>query len=384
VHALLDGRDVDQRSALRYIRPLEEKLAALSITGRDYRIASGGGRMVTTMDRYGADWQVVEKGWKAHVLGVGRSFPSASEAVNTYYEEEPEMTDQYMDSFVVVDDKGPVGTIEDGDGVVCFNFRGDRAIEISRAFEEQDFKEFDRIRVPQTFYAGLMRYDGDALIPKNYLVEPPVIDNTLGEYFCSTKITSYSVSETQKFGHVTYFWNGNRSGYIDESLEKYEEITSDKVAFDLKPWMKAGEITDKVVDAIESGKYKFIRLNYPNGDMVGHTGMVPAIRIAVETVDLCLNRILRALKKAGGIAVVTADHGNADCMWTRKNGKITPMVSHTLSPVPFIIKDYSGLNNFELTGVENPGLSNVAATLCTLLGLEPPEKYDASLVKLAK
>jgi 2,3-bisphosphoglycerate-independent phosphoglycerate mutase len=384
VHALLDGRDVDQRSALRYIRPLEEKLAALSITGRDYRIASGGGRMVTTMDRYGADWQVVEKGWKAHVLGVGRSFPSASEAVNTYYEEEPEMTDQYMDSFVVVDDKGPVGTIEDGDGVVCFNFRGDRAIEISRAFEEQDFMEFDRIRVPQTFYAGLMRYDGDALIPKNYLVEPPVIDNTLGEYLCSTKITSYSVSETQKFGHVTYFWNGNRSGYIDESLEKYEEITSDKVAFDLKPWMKAGEITDKVVDAIESGKYKFIRLNYPNGDMVGHTGMVPAIRIAVETVDLCLNRILRALKKAGGIAVVTADHGNADCMWTRKNGKITPMVSHTLSPVPFIIKDYSGLNNFELTGVENPGLSNVAATLCTLLGLEPPEKYDASLVKLAK
>jgi 2,3-bisphosphoglycerate-independent phosphoglycerate mutase len=384
VHALLDGRDVDQRSALRYIRPLEGKLAALSETGRDYRIASGGGRMVTTMDRYGADWQVVEKGWKAHVLGVGRSFSSASGAVSTYYDEELDMTDQYMDSFVVVDDIGPIGTIEDGDGVVCFNFRGDRAIEISRAFEEQDFKEFDRIRVPQTFYAGLMRYDGDALIPKNYLVEPPVIDNTLGEYLCDTKITSYSVSETQKFGHVTYFWNGNRSGYIDESLEKYEEITSDRVAFDLKPWMKAGEITDKVVDAIESGKYKFIRLNYPNGDMVGHTGMVPAIRIAVETVDLCLNRILRALKKAGGIAVITADHGNADCMWTRKNGKITPMVSHTLSPVPFIIKNYSGSNNFVLTDVENPGLSNVAATLCTLLGLEPPEKYDASLVKLAK
>jgi 2,3-bisphosphoglycerate-independent phosphoglycerate mutase len=384
VHTLLDGRDVDQRSALRYIQPLEEKLAALSINGRDYQIASGGGRMVTTMDRYGADWQVVENGWKAHVLGIGRAFSSASEAVSTYYEEEPEMTDQYMDSFVVVDDKGPVGTIEDGDGVVCFNFRGDRAIEISRAFEEPDFKEFDRVRVPHIFYAGLMRYDGDALIPKNYLVEPPVIDNTLGQYLCSSQITSYSVSETQKFGHVTYFWNGNRSGYIDEGLEKYEEITSDRIAFDLKPWMKAGEITDKVVEAIESGKYKFIRLNYPNGDMVGHTGMVPAIRIAVETVDLCLNRILRALKKAGGVAVITADHGNGDCMWTRKNDKITPMVSHTLSPVPFIIKDYSGINNFQLTGVENPGLSNVAATLCTLLGLEPPEEYDASLVKLAK
>ncbi|MGB3225377.1 MAG: 2,3-bisphosphoglycerate-independent phosphoglycerate mutase [Desulforhopalus sp.] len=384
VHTLLDGRDVDQRSALRYIQPLEEKLAAISRNGRDYRIASGGGRMVTTMDRYGADWRVVENGWKAHVLGVGRPFYSASEAVGTYYEEEPEMTDQYMDSFVVVDDKGPVGTIEDGDGVVCFNFRGDRAIEISRAFEEPDFNEFDRVRVPQIFYAGLMRYDGDALIPKNYLVEPPVIDNTLGKYLCSSNITSYSISETQKYGHVTYFWNGNRSGYIDKSLEKYEEITSDRIAFDLKPWMKAGEITDKVVDAIESGKYKFIRLNYPNGDMVGHTGMVPAVRIAVETVDLCLNRILRALKKTGGIAVITADHGNADCMWTRKNDKITPMVSHTLSPVPFIIKDYSGSNNFELTEVKNPGLSNVAATLCTLLGLEPPEEYDASLVKLTK
>jgi 2,3-bisphosphoglycerate-independent phosphoglycerate mutase len=382
VHALLDGRDVDQRSALRYLRPLEEKLAGLSENGRDYRIASGGGRMVTTMDRYGADWQVVENGWKAHVLGIGRTFASASEATRTYYDEEPEMTDQYMASFVVADDKGPVGTIENGDGVVFFNFRGDRAIEISRAFEEPDFKEFDRIRLPRVYYAGMMRYDGDALIPKNYLVEPPVIGNTLGEYLCRSNITSYAISETQKFGHVTYFWNGNRSGYIDQHLEKYEEITSDKVAFDLKPWMKAGEITDKVVSAIESGGYKFIRLNYPNGDMVGHTGDTAAIRIAVETVDLCLKRVLRAVGKAGGIVSITADHGNADCMWTRKNGEIVPMVAHTLNPVPFIIKDYSGANRFELTGVENPALANVAATLCVLLGLRPPKEYDAPLVGL--
>ena len=302
--------------------------------------------------------------------------------MRTYYEEDPEMTDQYMASFVVVDDQGPVGTIEDGDGVVFFNFRGDRAIEISRAFEEADFSEFDRVRVPQIFYAGLMQYDGDALIPKNYLVEPPAIDNTLGEYLCGSGVTSYAISETQKFGHVTYFWNGNRSGYIDERLEKYEEIISDKITFDLKPWMKAGEITDKVVEAIDNGSYKFIRLNYPNGDMVGHTGVVPAIRIAVETVDLCLQRILRAVKKAGGIVVVTADHGNADCMWTEKNGRRTPMVAHTLNPVPCIIKDYSGVNRFELAGVEEPGLSNVAATLCMLLGFVPPDDYDAALVKL--
>lgn len=382
VHALLDGRDVDQKSALRYIDPLEEKLTALSKDSRDYRIASGGGRMVTTMDRYGADWQVVENGWQAHVLGRGRTFAAASDAVRTYYEEDPDMTDQYMAAFVVADEQGPVGTIEDGDAVIFFNFRGDRAIEISRAFDEEDFNEFKRIRRPRVYYAGMMQYDGDALIPKNYLVEPPVIDNTLGQYLCATKITSYAISETQKFGHVTYFWNGNRSGYIDKDLEKYEEITSDRVAFDLKPWMKAGEITDKVVGAIESGDYKFIRLNYPNGDMVGHTGMVAAIRIAVETVDLCLQRVLRAVAKAGGIVVITADHGNADCMWTRKNGTITPMVAHTMNPVPCIIKDFSGANSFELAGVENPGLSNVAATLCVLLGLEPPQEFDAPLVRL--
>ncbi len=383
VHALLDGRDVDQKSALRYLEPLEEKLAACSTLGRDYRIASGGGRMVTTMDRYNANWAVVENGWKAHVLGAGRPFPSASQAVRTYYAEDAEITDQYMPAFVVVDADGPVGTIGDGDGVVFFNFRGDRAIEISKAFEEADFHEFDRVRLPKVFFAGMMQYDGDALIPKNYLVEPPAIDNTLSEYLCAAQVTAYAVSETQKFGHVTYFWNGNRSGYIDKRLETYEEVPSDKVMFDERPWMQGGEITDKVIAAIESGKYKFIRVNFPNGDMVGHTGVVPAVRLAVETVDLCLTRILHSLEKAGGVAVITADHGNADCMWTKKNGKITPMVAHTLNPVPFIIKDYSGANSFALTRVANPGLANVAATLCCLLGFQPPQEYQPALVELA-
>jgi 2,3-bisphosphoglycerate-independent phosphoglycerate mutase len=384
VHTLLDGRDVDQKSALRYLEPLEEKLVGCSALGRDYRIASGGGRMVTTMDRYNADWAVVENGWKAHVLGSGRPFPSATQAVRTYYAEDAETTDQYMPAFVVVDADGPVGTIEDGDGVVFFNFRGDRAIEISKAFEDADFHEFDRVRYPKVFFAGMMQYDGDALIPKNYLVEPPAIDNTLSEYLCAARVTAYAVSETQKFGHVTYFWNGNRSGYIDPGLETYEEIPSDKVMFDERPWMQAGAITDKVIAAIESGKHKFIRVNFPNGDMVGHTGVVPAVRLAVETVDLCLARILHALEKAGGIAVITADHGNADCMFTAKNGKITPMVAHTLNPVPFIIKDYSATNSFELTKVANPGLANVAATLCCLLGFEPPNEYQPALIKLAR
>ncbi|HEY3381939.1 MAG TPA: 2,3-bisphosphoglycerate-independent phosphoglycerate mutase [Vicinamibacterales bacterium] len=384
IHPLLDGRDVGERSALTYLGALEAHLATLNAAGgRDYRVASGGGRMVTTMDRYGANWSVVERGWKAHVLGIGRQFPSATEAVETYYREDPTSTDQYLDSFVIAENGKPIGTINDGDAVVCFNFRGDRAIEISRAFEEADFVEFDRVRAPKVFYAGIMQYDGDAQIPKQFLVEPPAIDGTVSQYLCAAGVTSYAISETQKFGHVTYFWNGNNSGYIDERLERYVEIASDRVRFDQRPWMKSAEITDATIDAVTSGRHKFIRLNYPNGDMVGHTGIVPAIRIAVETVDLGLQRLLPAIKAAGGILVVTADHGNADCMFTEKKGRREPMVAHTLNPVPLVVKDFSGANRLELTRVGSPGLSNVAATLLTLLGYRKPDAYDPSLIQLA-
>jgi 2,3-bisphosphoglycerate-independent phosphoglycerate mutase len=384
VHGLIDGRDVGPKSALDYFVPLEQRLRELSAAGRDYRVASGGGRMITTMDRYNADWSVVERGWKAHVLGEGRPFPSACAAIQCYYDEDTAMTDQYMESFVVVDeDARPVGIMADGDAVILFNFRGDRAIEISRAFDEPYLAEFDRKRVPDLFYAGIMQYDGDAYIPAHYLVEPPAIDRTLGEYFCAAGIPSYAISETQKFGHVTYFWNGNKSGYIDENLETYVEVPSDKVTFDLRPWMKAAEITDQVVAAIAGGRYKFIRLNLANGDMVGHTGVPISVRIAVETVDLSLARILVALEKVGGIALITADHGNADCMWTEKNGKRTAMVAHTRNPVPLIIKDYNQKNIFKLNHLEQPGLTNIAATICNLLGFEAPQDYDPSLLALS-
>lgn len=381
VHGLLDGRDVGQKSALTYFEPLEQHLVELSVAGRDYRMASGGGRMVTTMDRYNANWQVVENGWRTHVLGKARTFISATEAIRTFYEENPDITDQYMESFVIAKDEVPVGTIEDGDGVVFFNFRGDRAIELSRAFEESDFSEFERERVPEVFYAGMMQYDGDALIPTNFLVEPPAINRTIGEYICATGITSYAASETQKYGHVTYFWNGNKSGYIDDSLERYEEIPSDKVEFDKRPWMKADELTDCLVAALQSNKYRFHRINYPNGDMVGHTGVEAAVRIAVETVDMCLGRLIKEVKRRGGILVVTADHGNADCMWTEKEGRRTPMVAHTKNPVPFIVKDFGGEQRFALANVVDGGLANVAATLLTLLGYLPPVDYEPALVK---
>jgi 2,3-bisphosphoglycerate-independent phosphoglycerate mutase len=380
VHGLLDGRDVGQKSALEYFEPLEKKLSELSVEGKDYGFGSGGGRMVTTMDRYNSDWRIVENGWKAHVLGEGRLFTSASEAIRTYYAEDRDITDQYMESFVVAKNGKPVGTIEDGDAVVLFNFRGDRAIQFSRAFDEKDFHEFDRKRVPDVFYTGLMQYDGDAQIPDNFLVNPPEINNTLGEYLCAAGISSYAISETQKYGHVTYFWNGNKSGYINQNIEKYVEIQSDRVTFDKRPWMKAAEITDNVIEAIVSGKSKFIRLNYANGDMAGHTGVPAAVRIAVGTVDLCLARVMAAVQKAGGILVVTADHGNADCMWTEKQGTRSPMVAHTKNPVPFIIKDFGGENRFRMAAVKTPGLANAAATICTLLGYCTPPGYESSLV----
>ena len=383
VHGLLDGRDVGEKSALDYFVPLEEKLAELSRDGRDYRLASGGGRMVTTMDRYNADWSVVENGWQAHVLGQGRQFDSAVAAIKTYYAEDPAMTDQYMASFVVVENGEPVGTIEDGDAVVLFNFRGDRAIEISRAFTEPDFAEFDRQRFPDVFYAGMMEYDDDAHIPPHYLVEPPAIDHTLGEYLCAAGVTSFAISETQKFGHVTYFWNGNRSGYIDPKLETYVEIPSDKIQFDKAPKMKAPEITEKTLELLREGDYRFGRLNFANGDMVGHTGVMEAAIVAVETVDECVGKLIEAVRELEGITVITADHGNSDDMFSIKNGKKQVKTAHSLNPVPFWIVDSGYAGEYEMADVENPGLSNVAATLLNLLGYEKPEDYDRSLIRFS-
>jgi 2,3-bisphosphoglycerate-independent phosphoglycerate mutase len=385
VHALIDGRDVGERSALDYIVPTQEKLEKISNENKlDYRIASGGGRMRVTMDRYNADWSIVKKGWEAHVLGKGRFFKTAAKAVKTFYDEDPEMTDQYLDSFVIVDDtEKPVGPIIDGDAVIFFNFRGDRAIEISRSFTEEIFHEFDRGPLPDILYAGMMEYDGDAHIPPNFLVLPPAIDRTLSEYLCAEKIKMFAVSETQKYGHATYFWNGNRSGYIDESLETYVEVLSDKIEFHKAPKMKAMEVKDKAIEMLKGGGYRFGRLNFANGDMVGHTGVMEAAIIAVETVDQCVGELLEVIKELGGIAVVTADHGNADEMFTiDKQGRKKIKTAHTLNPVPFVIYDPGYKGEYEMADLENPGLSNVASTLLNLLGYQKVEDYDPSLIEM--
>ncbi len=392
IHILLDGRDVGETSALDYVLPFEEFLRDLNLdAGVDYRIASGGGRMAITMDRYEANWEMVAQGWRTHVAGEGRCFPSAQQAIETYRREHPGIIDQDLPAFVIAADTGPVGRIVDGDAVIYYNFRGDRAIEISRAFDEQRFTKFDRQPYPQVAYAGMMEYDGDLHIPKNYLVEPPHIDHTMGEILCQHGMRQMAISETQKYGHVTYFWNGNRSGKFNDTLEEYVEIPSDIVPFELRPWMKAAEITDRVVQEIASGRFDFIRMNFANGDMVGHTGVYLAARIAVETVDLCLGRIMAAVRDAGGILLVTADHGNAEEMYEldRKtgaakrdaDGHFKAKTAHTLNPVWFIVYDPTGNHGIAIdSGVQSPGISNIAATCFQLLGLPPPEWFDPPLL----
>ena len=378
VHILLDGRDVDPTSALIYVNQLEDCLKSLNDDSFDGRIASGGGRMVITMDRYEADWSMVEKGWAIHVEGEGRQFASATEAIETYRSENEGLSDQFMPGFVIAENGKPVGTIEDHDSVILFNFRGDRALEISRAFDNEDLPQIKRNRYPHVMYAGMLEYDGDLHIPNKYLVNPPKIEHTLSEFLVEKGVKSYALSETQKFGHMTYFWNGNRSEKFDENLETWEEIKSDVVPFEQRPWMKAAEITDRLIEVIKSGEYSFLRVNFPNGDMVGHTGSYEATIIGVETVDLCLDRIMKACDECNCALIVTADHGNADEMYqkSKKPGVIVPMTSHTLNKVPFVIYN----SDVEVKEGEF-GLSNVAATVVKMLGFEPLDVWNESIIK---
>lgn len=382
-HVLLDGRDVEGRSALHYLSTLEAKLAVLNANHpqNNYRIASGGGRMITTMDRYNADWSIVERGWNAHVLGEAPGVTSAAEAVEHYYNS-GDGNDQFIPSFTVTDEAGkPLGAIQDGDTVLLTNFRGDRAMELCMAFEQENLDKFDRKRVPKVYFAGMMEYDGDLHIPKHYLVSPPEIDSPVGEYMVSLNLRSFAISETQKYGHVTYFWNGNKSGYLNESLETYVEIESDRIPFEQAPKMKAPEITEKTIELLKTGNYDFGRVNFPNGDMVGHTGVMDAVITSVEVTDECVGRIIDVVNELGGVTVVLADHGNADEMYTMKNGEKIAKTSHTLNPVPCAIVGHNVATTFQIVDHKEPGLANVAATLLNLLGYEAPSQFEPSLIE---
>jgi 2,3-bisphosphoglycerate-independent phosphoglycerate mutase len=392
IHVLFDGRDVGEKSAEIYVERLDEVIAQLRSPDFDVQPASGGGRMRITMDRYEADWSMVERGWRVHVLGEGRKFPSLTAALQEF-RKDATLTDQYLPEFVIADKDGKaVGPILDGDGVVLFNFRGDRAIEISRAFCDKDLAYVDRVRTPEVYYAGIMEYDGDLKIPKKYLVTPPEIDHTLSEFLVDHKLRQFACSETQKFGHVTYFWNGNRSGYIDKSLEEYLEIPSDEgISFDQRPWMKACEITAATIERMRTGRFDFGRINFANGDMVGHTGDLESSVVAVSTVDLMLRKLIHAADETNTVLLVTADHGNCDEMfdvkwdgsedWEALDAKLRPKTSHTLSPVPFSLYDPEGMHGYRIRPDATFTLANIANTVISLLGLEPCELYQPSIIQ---
>ena len=377
VHVLLDGRDVPATSAPLYIEQLENVLKELNDGSFDGKIASGGGRMKITMDRYQADWAMVERGWNTHVKGEGRQFASAAEAVETLRNETGAI-DQDLPAFVIAENGAPVGKIVDGDSVILYNFRGDRAIELSMAFDCDKFTQFNRGPKPNVCYAGMLQYDGDLKLPARYLVNPPEITNTLSEVLVAAKLNQYAVSETQKYGHVTYFWNGNRSGKFSDELETFKEIPSDNVSFDQRPWMKSADIVDDLIEAIKSKKYDFLRCNFPNGDMVGHTGSMQATIIGVEAVDIGLARLMKVCDEYGVTMLVTADHGNADEMLEKnKKGDVQVRTAHSLNPVPFIIYD----KDVKYTIKEgNYGLSNVAPTVVKMFGLTAPDCWQESMI----
>jgi 2,3-bisphosphoglycerate-independent phosphoglycerate mutase len=390
IHTLLDGRDVGATSALDYVDKLEAVLAELNAGGADYCIASGGGRMFITMDRYNADWPMVERGWDTHVRGVGRRFATATEAISAYRDETPGVIDQDLGAFVIERDGAPVGPIVDGDSVIMANFRGDRAMELSIAFEAEEFDRFERGPRLDVTYAGMLQYDAELGIPNKYLVSPPSISRTMGEFLAREGKRQLAISETQKYGHVTYFFNGNRSDKFDDALETYIEIPSDNVSFDQRPWMKGAEITDEVIKALQSGAYDFIRINYPNGDMVGHTGDMLATEISVEAVDLCLQRLLPAIRAAGAVLVVCADHGNADDMFEHdkntgeilcdEDGRPKAKTCHSLNPVPCIIFDPDFQDDYTATDRTDLGITSLTATCLNLMGYNAPADYDPSVI----
>ncbi|MFO7795943.1 MAG: 2,3-bisphosphoglycerate-independent phosphoglycerate mutase [Promethearchaeati archaeon] len=385
IHTLLDGRDVPPQSSLEFIDQLNDKLMGINkLNMYDYQIASGGGRMRVTMDRYYSDWEVVKRGWEAHVCGVPEQnsdykgyFFSAKEAIQKARELEPNISDQYLPSFVIIDEENnPVGKMKDGDGVINFNFRGDRAVEISQAFDNTNYG-FEKSCNPKVIYYGLEQYDKKKNLPEHYFIVPPEVEDPLAKYLCYEKIQQFAIAETHKFGHITYFWNGNKEGYVCENYEKYIEIKSDpSEMIEDNPKMKGYQVKDALLEALETEDYRFLRANWANGDMVGHTGNINSAIIAAETVDECVKDVVHKVMDLNGIAIVTADHGNLEEMG---KGHST---AHSLNPVMFAIIDQHYNNEYEINkNIKEPGLGNVAATILNLLGYKKPSTFMDSLIK---
>ena len=377
IHLVLDGRDVPPQSANQYIAKLESFINAFP-DHPDYRIASGGGRMIFVADRYENDWDVVKAGWDAMVHGQAPArFSSAVEAIGTFRAADKNLQDQYIPPFVIEENGQPVGKVKDGDSFIYFDFRADRAIEIAQAFTYDDFTYFDRGEKPDVYFVGLTAYNSDTHVPEHRLVEPIEIKDTLNTFVGGRGLSQLAISETVKFGHITYYFNGN--SYEKAKGEDHIEIPSDTQPFDTRPWMKSAEITDRVLDL--AGNYNFIRLNFPGGDMVGHFAELEPTINAMEAIDIELARIAKKVDELGGVLIITADHGNAEEL-IDDNG--VAKTSHSKNPVPFIIYDNTeNADKYQLAHVENAGLANIAATLALFLGAENyPESWQEPLIKI--
>ena len=379
IHLVFDGRDVPPKSADKYVKMLEDFLKDLG--EEDYLIADGGGRMIYVADRYETDWNIVKRGWDAIVHGrADNKFESVEEAIKSLREKDPDVIDQYLPAFVITKNGEPVGCVEEGDSFIYYDFRADRAIEIAQAFTYEEFHGFDRgtenNRRMNVYFAGMTEYNSDTHVPEHQLVEPIKIENSLHEFLGKNGISQLAVAETAKFGHITYYFNGNSYDVYDN--EKQIEIESDTRPYNERPWMKAAETTDALLDEIEN--YKFIRINYAGGDMVGHIGEMESTITALEAIDIQLARIAKKLDEIGGMMIITADHGNAEELLD-ENGE--PKTAHSTNPVPCIFYDNTeNKDKYEVVPMNDAGLTNVAPTIANLLGFtDLPETWRNSLIK---
>jgi len=350
-------------------------------TDADIRIASGGGRMACVADRYENDWEMVKKGFDMMVHGEADFyFRTPEEALQILRRINPEVQDQYLQPFVIVDDMDkPVGLVKKGDALIYFDFRADRAIEIAQAFTYYDFPYFDRgsYSPDDVYFVGMTEYNSDTHVPEHRLVQPAQVHETLNKFLEARGISQLAVSETVKFGHVTYYFDG--CSYEKAKGEEFIEINSDTEPFETRPWMKSAEIADAVVS--EMPNYKFVRLNFPGGDMVGHTADMEATMLAVEAIDLSLRRIAAEVDRIGGMMIVVADHGNAEELLDESGEKKT---AHTTNQVPCIIYDNTdNAKKYEIDEIVKPGLANIAGTLAILLGYNDyPTSWGKSLIKV--
>ncbi len=355
VHCFMDGRDTLPASGEGYIMKLEEKMEEKGVG----KIASISGRFYS-MDR-DKRWQRTQKCYDALVYGKGERASSAVQAIESSYQKET--FDEFVEPTVIYSGEKPVATIEDGDSVIFFNFRPDRARQITRALVDPDFNEFETKKLKLKFVC-MTQYD-ETMPNVKVAFKPEVLKNTFGEYISKKGLKQLRIAETEKYAHVTFFFNGG-----EEKQYKGEDrilIPSPKVeTYDMKPEMSAYEVTDKVVDAINSEKYDSIILNFANPDMVGHTGSLEAAERAVEAIDECVGKIINALSKHNGKALITADHGNAEQMIDYKTGE--PFTSHTTNPVPIILY---GMENVK---IKDGKLADLAPTMLDMMGLEKPEE----------